>query len=149
CRNAAPQLHFRIALGQAHQHADPPHTLGGLLRARHERPRRRAAEQRDELAPPHSITSSARSKKDSEIVKPSALAAVRLITSSNLVGCLTGNARTPSDGLAIVPLRCAAASARARSIAGREPASFLHPRTSTAASTGAPTRSRAATARPP
>ena len=32
-----------------------------LLRARRERPRgRRAAEQRDELAPPHSITSSAR-----------------------------------------------------------------------------------------
>src|SRR5262245_36630349 len=30
------------------------------LRARRERPRRRAAEQRDELASPHSITSSAR-----------------------------------------------------------------------------------------
>ena len=33
--------------------------LAGLLRARRERPRRRAAEQRDELASPHSITSSA------------------------------------------------------------------------------------------
>jgi hypothetical protein len=32
----------------------------GLLRARRERPRRRAAEQRDEGASPHSITSSAK-----------------------------------------------------------------------------------------
>ena len=46
-------LCFRVALGKRHQHADPPHPLG-LLRARGERPRRRrAAEQRDELAPPH------------------------------------------------------------------------------------------------
>src|SRR5262245_20974853 len=41
---------FRIALRPAHQHADLPHPLG-LLRARRERPRSRAAEQRDELAP--------------------------------------------------------------------------------------------------
>jgi len=35
-----------------HQHADTPHPIR-LLRARRERPRRsRAAEQRDELAPP-------------------------------------------------------------------------------------------------
>src|SRR5215510_100380 len=34
--------------------------LVGLLRMRRERPRRRAAEQRDERAPLHSITSSAR-----------------------------------------------------------------------------------------
>jgi hypothetical protein len=38
-----------------HQYADPPHPLG-LLRARCERPYRCAAEQRDELAPLHSIT---------------------------------------------------------------------------------------------
>ena len=37
---------------KAHQHADPPHPVG-LLRAGRERPRRHAAEQRDELAPPH------------------------------------------------------------------------------------------------
>src|SRR5258708_25978383 len=38
-------------LGMAHQEADPPHALG-LLRARRERPRRRrAADERDELAP--------------------------------------------------------------------------------------------------
>jgi hypothetical protein len=40
------------------QHADPPHPLA-LLRARRERPSSRAAEQRDELASFHSITSSA------------------------------------------------------------------------------------------
>ena len=48
-------LSFRVALGIPHQRADPPHPLA-LLRARRERPRRRAAEQGDELAPPHSIT---------------------------------------------------------------------------------------------
>jgi hypothetical protein len=34
-----------------HEHADAPHSLG-LLRPRRERPSRRAAEQRDELASP-------------------------------------------------------------------------------------------------
>jgi hypothetical protein len=56
-------LGFCIVLGQAHQHPDAPHPVR-LLRPRHERPRRRAAEKRDELAPfhlgAHSITSSAR-----------------------------------------------------------------------------------------
>src|SRR5262245_37329453 len=46
-----PGLPFRVALGSYHQHADSVRLL--LLRPRHERPRRRAAEQRDELAPPH------------------------------------------------------------------------------------------------
>src|SRR5262249_41200808 len=55
-----------------------------LLRARRERPRRRAAEERDERAAPHSITSSAIAKTPGGIVRPSALAALRLITSSNL-----------------------------------------------------------------
>jgi hypothetical protein len=50
-RNAA--LAFRIVGGQAHRHADTLHALG-LLPPRHQRPRRRrAAEQRDELAPSH------------------------------------------------------------------------------------------------
>src|SRR5262249_52903500 len=66
-----------------------------LLCAHHERPRsRRAAEQGDELAPlhlrGHSITSSARASTFDGTVIPSALAVVRLITSSNLVGCSTG-----------------------------------------------------------
>jgi hypothetical protein len=38
----------------------------------------------------HSITSSARNRKDSGIFSPSALAVFRLTTSSNLVGCSTG-----------------------------------------------------------
>src|SRR5215475_6900609 len=51
-----------------------------------ERPRRRAAEQRDELAALHSITSSARASSVGGTVRPNTLAAVKLITSSNLVG---------------------------------------------------------------
>src|SRR5262249_20100535 len=83
-------LIFGIVLGSRHQHADPAHPLR-LLRARGERPRsRRPAEQRDEFAPFHSITSSARSSNDSGIVTPRALAVVRLTTRSNLVGCSTG-----------------------------------------------------------
>src|SRR5215831_2325251 len=58
-----------------------------LLRACCEWPRRRAAEQRDEVASFHSITSSARSRNASGIVRPSALAVVKLMTRSNLVGC--------------------------------------------------------------
>src|SRR5262245_28384646 len=62
-----------------------------LLPARSERPRSRAAEQRDELAAAaHSITSSARRRKASGIFSPSTLAVVRLTTRSNLVGCSTG-----------------------------------------------------------
>src|SRR5262249_934248 len=65
--------------GTAREHADPPHAFG-LLRARRERPGcDRTAEKRYELAPPHhSITSSARSRNDSGIWRPSALAVVRL-----------------------------------------------------------------------
>ena len=52
--------------------------------------RRRAAEQRDELAPLHSITSSASASSLSGIVRPSAFAVLRLSTSSTLVGCSIG-----------------------------------------------------------
>jgi hypothetical protein len=38
----------------------------------------------------HSITWSARCKRDGGIVRPRALAVLRLMTSSNLVGCSTG-----------------------------------------------------------
>jgi hypothetical protein len=47
----------------------------------------------------HSITSSARASSVSGIWRPSALAVLRLMTISNLVGCTTGN----SAGL--TPLR--------------------------------------------
>jgi hypothetical protein len=53
-----------ITFGVSHEHADAPHPLG-LLRTRGERPcSRRAAEQRDEIAPIQSITSSAGSRMD-------------------------------------------------------------------------------------
>jgi hypothetical protein len=58
------------------------------LRPRRKRPRRRrAAEQRDELAPLHSTTSSASASSLSGIWRPSALAVLRLMASSNFVGC--------------------------------------------------------------
>src|SRR5262249_4473092 len=61
-----------------------------LLRARRERPRSHAAEQGDELAPLHSITSSARARTIDGKSRPIAFAALRLITSCNFVGCCTG-----------------------------------------------------------
>src|SRR5262249_16583303 len=57
-----------------------------LLRARRERPRgSRTAEQRDELAPFHSITSSACARSTEGTSSPSSLAVFRLINSSYLV----------------------------------------------------------------
>src|SRR5262249_45593475 len=71
-----------------------------LLCSRRERPcGRRAAEQRDELASLHSITSSARPSSGSGTVSPSALAVFRLMISANFVSCWTGR----SAGLS--PLR--------------------------------------------
>src|SRR5262249_793898 len=60
------------------------HGEATLLRARRDWPRRRAAEQRDELAPSHSITSSARPSSVIGTVRPSAFAVLRLIISSIL-----------------------------------------------------------------
>src|SRR5258707_4710531 len=81
-----------------------------LLRARREWPhRRRAAEERDEIAALHSITSSASAISLSGIVRPSALAVFRVMTSSNLVGCTTGKAaslaplRIPSVDMSYFP----------------------------------------------
>ena len=51
CGTRRRGLCVRIVRGDGHEHADAPHAFA-LLRARRERPRRRrAAEQRDELAP--------------------------------------------------------------------------------------------------
>src|SRR5262245_46898498 len=62
-----------------------------LLRARRERPcSGRAAEQRDERAALHSITSSARASSVGGTSIPSALAVFILMTSSKMVGCSTG-----------------------------------------------------------
>src|SRR5262249_44941919 len=77
-----------IELG-AEEHADQRHTR--LLGVRRERPRnRRPAEQRYERAALHSITSSARASNVGGTSRPRALAVLRLITSSYLVGACTG-----------------------------------------------------------
>jgi hypothetical protein len=58
------------------------------MRACRERPRhRRTAEQRDEFPPSYSITSSARASRVDGTSSPSALAVVRSMVRSNLVGC--------------------------------------------------------------
>src|SRR5262249_22836537 len=81
-----------------HEVPDPGHSRR-LLRACREWPRcRRAAEKRDELAPPHSITSSARASTVAGRSRPSALAVLRLMTNSYLEACSTGR----SAGLAPV-----------------------------------------------
>ena len=60
----------------------PDHRHRRLLRARRQRPRRRrAAEQRDEFAPLHSITSSASESTIGGIVKPSVRAVEELTNS--------------------------------------------------------------------
>src|SRR5262249_30347458 len=83
---------------------EPANARAFGLRARRKWPRRRgAADQRYELAAPHSITSSAATCNVSGTFRPSAFAVFRLMTSSNLVGCKTGN----SAGLS--PLRIAPA----------------------------------------
>jgi hypothetical protein len=57
-----------IVRGHVHQHADPPHPLG--LRSRRERPSGCTANEHDELAPPHSITSSASASSALGILAP-------------------------------------------------------------------------------
>src|SRR5262245_17533362 len=70
---------------------DADHRHRGLLRARRKRPRgSRAAEKRDEFPSLHSITSSARASSVGGTVRPSALAVLRLMTNSYLVGACTG-----------------------------------------------------------
>jgi hypothetical protein len=48
------RLHERIVFVARQEHADAPYAAA-LLRARRERPRRRAAEERDEIAASHEI----------------------------------------------------------------------------------------------
>src|SRR5262245_8102630 len=91
-------LSFRIVRGQMHEHADAPHSLA-LLRARRHWQRSRTAEQRDELASFHSITSSTLASSWGGTSRPRVLAVLMLMTNSNLVGCWTGK----SAGLS--PLR--------------------------------------------
>ena len=79
-----------------HKNANQPHPVR-LLRKCRERPSRYcAADERDEFAPPHSITSSAVASRDCGKVRPSAFAAFKFSTSCNFVGRCTGS----SAGLA-------------------------------------------------
>jgi hypothetical protein len=96
CRETG--LTLLVARGSIHKHSDTPNLLS-LLRFGDKRPCRRSTDKRYELAPPHSITSSARAINDCGTLRPSVLAVLRLIASSNVVGCNTGS----SDGFA--PLR--------------------------------------------
>src|SRR5262245_64075086 len=87
----SPGLIISIVRACGQEHADPPHLVSRLLRARRERPRRRAADQRDELATPnHSITSSARPSRGSGMLRPRVFAVCTLMTSSTLTVCWTG-----------------------------------------------------------
>src|SRR5262249_33615640 len=71
--------------------SDARYTRWLLLRLRRQRPRcRRAAEEGDELAALHSISSSARPDSGSGTVMPSVLAVLRLMNSSTFVACCTG-----------------------------------------------------------
>src|SRR6516162_1790854 len=79
-----------------------------LLRTRRQRPRRRAAHEGDELAAPHSITSSAEACRVRGTVRPSVFAVLRLMTSLNLVGCWTGR----SAGFAPLRIRSTYEAAR-------------------------------------
>ena len=78
------------------------------------RQRRCAAESRDELAPFHSMTSSARNRKDSGMLNPMALAVFRLTTNSNLTGSSTGR----SVGLVPFKILCTYSAPR-RNRSGR------------------------------
>src|SRR5262249_46165126 len=83
----------------AREHNNTPCPLA-LLRARHERPRRRAGQQSDEPAPTaHSIASSASASRLAGTSRPSVLAVCRLMTNSNLV------ARTIGRSAGFSPLR--------------------------------------------
>src|SRR5262249_60093121 len=93
---------------EAHQHPDGAHA-NRLLRIRRERLGSQcAAEQPDELAALHSITSSAPASSILGMTMPRAFAVLRLITSSNLVGACTGR----SAGLAPRRMRLTYSDAR-------------------------------------
>src|SRR5215469_2182191 len=91
--NALPECgQIACTISKRRAAEEPDHWHRSLLRARRERPRGcRAPEQRDELAAlHHSITSSARARSVAGTSRPSALAVLRLITSSYFVGACTG-----------------------------------------------------------
>src|SRR6266568_5162033 len=103
----AKRLENRCRLGWRPCAQPSNHGQCRLLRARYERPRR-PTDKCDELASPHSITSSAATSMFCGSVTLSAFAVLRLIANSNFVGCSTGR----SAGLA--PLRILATNSAVR-----------------------------------
>src|SRR5262249_449074 len=85
------ELHSRLRRLQRtrHQHANP-RNCPRLLGTASQWPCSRTAEQRDELAALHSITSSASASNVAGTSRPSALALLRLSTNSNLLDWVTG-----------------------------------------------------------
>src|SRR5262249_30860083 len=85
--------------------------------------RRSTAQERDERAPPHSITSSARAMRVGGTARPSSLAVFRLIASSNLVGAWIGNSAGGRARVAFEDTRLqpSARAARSPALAGAAP----------------------------
>jgi hypothetical protein len=87
--------HANVVSGGIIQNTDgrsTDHRHGRLLRARRQRPGcHRAADERDEFAASHSMTSSARTSSDGGMVSPSAFAVLLLMTNSNRVASRSGN----------------------------------------------------------
>src|SRR3954471_2048157 len=80
---------FRRGSGRAVMQKTDPRDFRWLLRMRGKRPSHsRAAD--DELAAPHSITSSARKRSAVGISTPIVFAVLRFMTSSYFIGCSTG-----------------------------------------------------------
>src|SRR5262249_11051286 len=79
-----------VQVGRVAAHKPDRWQLARLLRARRERPSRCTAEQDDELAALHSITSSARKSTTAGIVRPRASADLMVQANSNRVGVSSG-----------------------------------------------------------
>ena len=89
CTKAA--VHWLCGRRRARAQEPDGRQLARLLRARRERPRgRRAAEQRDELAPSHSITSSARDEQRRRHVKAERLRGLEINDQLEFGPCWTG-----------------------------------------------------------
>src|SRR5262249_881813 len=90
CEQARDRI-CRTAWRVGNDHAHGSVGVALCFRTRHDRPRDgRAGEQRCEFATPHSLPSSARASTVVGTSRPIALAALRLITISYLVGACTG-----------------------------------------------------------
>src|SRR5215475_14686231 len=78
-------MHPQRSMRVEHGHEYSPRYMHGSLAVPG-----RAADERDELAPPHSITSSVRASSVGGTFRPRTFAVLRLMFSSTLVTCRTG-----------------------------------------------------------